>query len=152
MKWNKYIIGILTLAIIILGFWIYNPKTQSTVPVIAVETSVFEPRESSVDGATISVLPETVSAKNSEWAFVIVMDTHSIELDNDLMESVILTAAGVQYQPLRWEGDPPGGHHRSGKLVFKAVDPYPPDLTVTIAGIGAPRIFTWQLTQKVGDA
>jgi hypothetical protein len=153
MKWNKYIIGIFVLALVLTGFWMFGPKTQSDAPAVtapAAELSAaLELQESDDDGATISVLPEIVSAKNSEWVFEIVMDTHSIELDNDLLASVTLTAGGAEYLPLRWEGDPPGGHHRSGKLTFKAVDPYPQDLTMTISGIGAPRTFTWQLTGKV---
>jgi hypothetical protein len=46
------------------------------------------------------------------------IDTHQGALDFDLTEISTLMVGGTVYEPLSWEGSPPGGHHRSGELVF----------------------------------
>lgn len=55
--------------------------------------------------------------------FSVAMDTHSVELDGyDLGRLAVLrNDKGQEVKPDRWDA-PPGGHHRSGLLVFPEED------------------------------
>lgn len=75
-----------------------------------------------------------------------VFDTHKQELNDDLLKSaVVITPDGKQLAPTSWDGDPPRGHHRKGKLRFNTVKPKPRiiELRVTRAGEQGPRVFKW---------
>src|SRR3990170_521755 len=96
----------------------------------------------------ISVEPQGISADSSTWNFKVTMDTHSVELAADLMKVSQLTVDdGGVFDPLVWEGDPIGGHHRSGVLKFPAVTPLPRTIELHIRGVGGvkERLFFWTL-------
>lgn len=98
---------------------------------------------------TIKVTPQAVSASAASWRFEVVLDTHSASLTQDLRDVAVLSdGAGGEYPPTAWEGDPPGGHHRKGVLVFAPISPMPVSLTLKIRGIaGVPeRIFAWTVS------
>ena len=58
------------------------------------------------------------------WEFDLVFDTHSRELNDDLEKTAVLvTNGGKTFAPVKWQGDPPGGHHRKGVLQFKPISP-----------------------------
>jgi hypothetical protein len=97
-------------------------------------------------GVTISVTPKDVAADAPRWQFEVVFDTHSVELNHDVVNvAALIDAAGRSHAPLAWDGDPPGGHHRKGVLSFRplsAVD----GLTLRIRDVGVPeRTFRWSL-------
>jgi protein-S-isoprenylcysteine O-methyltransferase Ste14 len=54
-------------------------------------------------------------------AFETRIDTHQGDLSFEMTEVATLEAGGEAYKPIRWEGSPPGGHHRSGILIFPDV-------------------------------
>jgi len=74
------------------------------------------------------------------------MDTHSVELDQDLVETTVLVDdQNKEYKALRWEG-PVGGHHREGVLVFNALQPSPKSVGIKIKDLdGVTRSFFWKL-------
>lgn len=79
--------------------------------------------------------------------FEVVLETHTKALNDDLTKSSVLIADGKQYQPLGWEGTPQGGHHRKGRLRFKAIAPQPAsvELQIRLVGEASPRSFKWPL-------
>ena len=95
----------------------------------------------------VEVTPVDLAATSTAWTFDIAMNTHSGSLDADLTKIATLSDdAGNSYQALNWEGDPAGGHHRSGLLSFKPIVPMPKVITLTLLGIGEiTRSFTWQI-------
>lgn len=95
----------------------------------------------------VEVTPQGLEPQSSEWKFSVVMETHTVELDQDMTGiAVLIDDKGTEYKPLNWEGAPPGGHHRSGALLFKAISPLPKTIELKISGIdGAVRSFIWQL-------
>lgn len=108
--------------------------------------STLPPRTTSASGVTVKATPQNLSDKS--WDFEIVFDTHSQELNDDLMNAAALIAAGVAIStPVSWQADPPGGHHRKGILRFKPLAAQPPSIELQIkrAGETAPRSFRWQL-------
>ena len=103
---------------------------------------------SSARGVTVKVTPQNVAGDAKMWDFAVVLDTHSADLNDDLVKSsLLLDGAGGRYAPAAWDGAPPGGHHREGVLRFKPISPRPQsiELQITRAGEDAPRSFRWQL-------
>ena len=101
---------------------------------------------SSQSAVTVKVTPRDLAA--GTWEFEVVFDTHSQELTDDLEKTAVLVSdARASHSPLKWQGDPPGGHHRKGVLQFKAVSPMPAaiELQIKRSGETAPRSFRWKL-------
>lgn len=100
---------------------------------------------SSAGGVTVKVTPRPVSPSSGEWAFSVVLDTHSQELDDDLASTAVLTVDGQEFRPLRWSGAAPGGHHREGVLDFPAPagEAGTVELRVQRPAEAAPRVFRW---------
>jgi hypothetical protein len=74
--------------------------------------------------------------------FQIKIDTHQGALDFDLTEISTLVIGSTVYEPLSWEGSPPGGHHRSGELVFPTGGELGPSRLVIKGVYGvAERVF-----------
>lgn len=79
--------------------------------------------------------------------FEIEFTTHSVDLGFKVEEiATLLDSQGNKYSPLKWVGSAPGGHHRSGKLLF---GPVPKDATfvaLKLSGVaGVDREFEWRL-------
>lgn len=102
-------------------------------------------QSSSATGVTVKATPRAFSG--GAWEFEIVFDTHTQELNDDLVKTASLRADGKPLAAAGWQGDPPGGHHRKGVLKFNASDPQPQalELTITRPGEPKPRSFRWQL-------
>jgi len=101
---------------------------------------------SSQSGVTVKITPRTLAA--GTWEFEVVFDTHSQELTDDLEKTAVLVSdARASHSPLKWQGDPPGGHHRKGVVQFKPVSPMPAAIELQIKRNGetAPRLFRWKL-------
>jgi hypothetical protein len=81
------------------------------------------------------------------WDFEVVLETHTQALQDDLSKSAVLIVDGKQYLPLSWEGAPPGGHHRKGRLHFRApaAQPASVELQIRLASDPSPRSFKWPL-------
>jgi hypothetical protein len=90
-----------------------------------------------------------LSASATELRFEVVLDTHTAELTQDMREISVLSGVdGREFKPTAWEGDPPGGHHRQGVLVFSPISPMPGSLTLKLRGINRvpERIFAWSVS------
>lgn len=108
-------------------------------------------RVSDEGGVLVEVTPLNLRSPGEGLDFQISMDTHSVELDYDLLAIATLTDdQGNTYQPTAWDG-PRGGHHMSGILGFNsAADILRPGIAFLelelrdIAGV-AIRTFRWDL-------
>ena len=97
-------------------------------------------------GVTVEITPRALAG--ATWDFEVALNTHTQPLNDDLEKTAVLvTDGGATLTPAKWQGDPPGGHHRSGTLQFKAVKPLPAkiELRITRQGEAKPRSFRWQL-------
>jgi hypothetical protein len=120
------------------------------VTLLAADTFAAElaTQRSSAGGVTVAVTPQNLVASAKSWDFKVVLDTHSGDLNDDLVKTVaLLDDKGGRYVPVQWEGAGPGGHHREGALKFKPVSPTPATIELQIkrAGEANPRTFRWQL-------
>lgn len=105
-------------------------------------------QRSSTGGVTVAVTPQNLAASAKSWDFKVVLDTHSGELNDDLVKTAILIDdKGGRHVPLKWDGAGPGSHHREGVLRFNPISPQPQSIELRIQrpGESAPRSFRWQL-------
>ncbi len=151
MKKSYLAIGIIFVSIVAaVVFW---PKQKTEIPPRQKEmqqlSSVpagenFETQSNSEGGVTIEVTPKSID----EGTFVIVLNTHSVELNDDLTRAAVLKDEnGKEYRPMSWQGAPPGGHHREGILKFGPLLPKPQKIKLIINGIGGipERKFLWTI-------
>ena len=105
-------------------------------------------QRSSAGGVTVEVTPQNIAGGVKTWDFKVVLDTHSGELNDDLVKiTTLLADKGARHVPVKWDGAGPGGHHREGVLRFNAISPQPAviELQIQRTGESKPRSFRWQL-------
>lgn len=120
---------------------VHLAATAQAVPgALATQSSVGQ-------GVTVKVTPKTTGDADSRWEFSVVLDTHSVDLSDDLTQSATLaTDDGRTVKPASWTGAAPGGHHREGVLAFEVPAPRPGTIELRILrpGESTPRTFRWQ--------
>ncbi|KKU03412.1 MAG: hypothetical protein UX99_C0018G0010 [Candidatus Amesbacteria bacterium GW2011_GWB1_47_26] len=105
-------------------------------------SSRFKTQEKKVAPLTVEVSPQDPSFSSQLWKFGVSLDTHSGDLNQDLVKIATLRDdKGKVYRPISWEGDPPGGHHRKGTLSFQSVNPKPAQIILQIE----ERKFIWDI-------
>lgn len=150
MKISKPILIIIAF-ILLIGLLFVASRNKSggpATPAPAGQTSKWESKTDEQDEVTAMVKPLELSAGASEWKFDVGLNTHSVELDQDMTRiAVLVDDQGRQYQPTGWEGAPAGGHHREGILKFKSITPAPKSVELRLLNIGnaKARSFIWQL-------
>lgn len=146
-------VSILVLAFIggFLLFYKHKPVSSPTTDNSTASSTPrqWETRTDEQANVTVTVTPSNLMFDSKEWTFDVVLNTHSVELDQDMSNIVVLVDdSGKEYKPLRWEGAPAGGHHREGTLIFIPITPYPEHLKLNMRDIGGvERSFAWDLFQ-----
>lgn len=126
--------------------WILSIAITVFAASSAMAAATLPTQTSSQSSVTVKVTPRNLAA--GSWEFDVVFDTHSQELTDDLGKTAVLVSDGrTTHSPVKWQGDPPGGHHRKGVLEFKPVSPTPESIELQIKRNGetAPRLFRWKL-------
>lgn len=121
-------------------------SSNSTAPAIALKSQSNEQGE-----VAVTITPRSVLPTAETWSFNVLLDTHSVELNEDMVSIAVLTGNGSeQYRSTGWQGDGPGGHHREGVLLFKPIIPMPTLLTLSLSNLGgvSVRTFSWQVTKN----
>jgi len=124
-----------------------NPPTTNPTPA----NSAIEAQLQTVEGGSVAVMVTPIALKQGQpFAFGIAMDTHSVELKDDLLKVVVLRDdTGKEYTPTTWDGPGAGGHHREGTLKFAALAANVKSVTLVVKNVaGVPeRLFTWDVPQ-----
>ena len=152
---NNKTLTILTLVLAFLGgflFFYRGGPTKELAPVAnqanqqTTTKQIWETKTEEQADVTVVVTPIDLSLNSKEWRFDVGMNTHSVELDQDMTKIAILVDdQGKEYKPISWEG-PVGGHHREGMLIFNQITPNPKSVELKISNIGdVVRSFVWQL-------
>ncbi|MDP4008924.1 MAG: hypothetical protein Q8P71_00675, partial [bacterium] len=98
------------------------------------DSGEFASQTNSDGPVAVTITPKNLS--DNEWSFEVVLDTHLEELTANLTEVVILLdEEGNENAPTTWEGDPPGGHHRSGILRFNAPTAQSKTIILKVLGV-----------------
>lgn len=111
------------------------------------KNSQLETKYNSENNLTIDVTPLDFSF-DQPIKFEIGLNTHQGDLDANLtIKTILEDSQGNIYEPLNWEGDEPGGHHRSGVLNFPKLAGESDSLKLIINDLyDVPeRVFLWQL-------
>lgn len=143
---NQFLIGLVFAAIAV-----YSSADDFGLARIITASNAAEPgyapQVSNEREIKVTATLQTIRKEAKTWDFEVSLETHTHALSDFLENSSVLIADGKQYLPLGWEGAPPGGHHRKGRLSFKAIDPQPASVELQIRLIGdpSPRSFNWRL-------
>ncbi len=149
---NK-IITILSVVVFAEGFFVlyFSGPVKQVIPVVDSadqQLNNFKNWESKIDeqaSVVVTVTPIDILSESGEWKFDIIINTHSVELDQNMTKIAILVDdQDKEYKSLRWEGAEAGGHHREGMLIFNQITPIPKYVELKIYGIGdVVRSFSW---------
>ena len=133
----------------------FSPGQALTVLIVlamfglASNAGAYNSIKSRKNGVTVDVKPlQFVTGKPAR--FQVRMNTHSVNLGEDMVAvSMLRDDQGREYHPLRWNGSPPGGHHRNGVLEFPNLEGNIKSFTLFIRNIaGVPeRTFEWKMEQ-----
>ncbi|MBI1936470.1 hypothetical protein HYS31_08640 [Candidatus Woesearchaeota archaeon] len=120
-----------------LSYWFVLQSEDSGIQQGIKQGTALQPLASNQNNVEFSVTPLSASQ------FQIAIDTHSVNLDFDLAQiSVLYDDLGNIYKPLKWEGSEPGGHHRSGTLIFPKINENAKSIKLVITD-SAAREFNW---------
>jgi hypothetical protein len=114
---------------------------------LASNANAFSTKKSRKNGVTVEVRPVKF-VPGQPAKFEVAMNTHSVDLGGDMAAlSTLKDDQGQEYKPTKWDGDGPGGHHRSGTLEFPILEGNPKSVTLTIRNIAKvpERVFEWNL-------
>ena len=107
----------------------------------------FETKSNEGGSVTVEVKPTALDV-GKPIVFDIAMNTHSVDLSDDMTKITILRDdAGKEFKPTAWDGPDGGGHHREGTLTFAALANKSKFVELVIQGLaGVPeRVFKWDL-------
>ncbi len=96
----------------------------------------------------VEVRIEPIEVDEAGAAFLITLDTHSVELSADLAGTSRLQVGGVEWAGPTWQGDPPGGHHRQGVLRFPPGGPVEGTVRLVLGGLPEPVEASWRLASS----
>ncbi|MBI2632805.1 MAG: hypothetical protein HYW78_00230 [Parcubacteria group bacterium] len=148
MNKNSIIFIVIFIIIVVAVYVLTEPKelqnnseeaTNETENQITLDTRINDEGE-----VEIAATPRFL-ARNVVW-FDIELNTHSVDISEELKNVSVARVDGKEYMPIAWEGDPPGGHHLSGVLKFNSFSPLPKKIELEIRKIGGieKRIFKWE--------
>jgi len=140
MKNLFFLFGLLALLLVLS---IVFSSSSTPAPTNQVSQNTIATKTDSRGEVTVEATPKNI--QEGIFEFEIVMDTHSVALDQDMVAvSKLIDDRGIEYRPILWKGDGPGGHHRSGILRFEGIVPNPKSIKLTINSIGGvERIFSF---------
>ncbi len=92
---------------------------------------------------TVRLEPHHLDASGAEFA--VTLDTHSEELDMDLVAAATLLVDDTKWPAIAWDGDGPSGHHREGRLRFDAGGSAAGPVDMTLDGFPEPVAARWTL-------
>ncbi len=147
MKYLQFIL--ITAVAVFLAYFLFavnqdeGDKTQSPTQKQTTQSSL-ETKTDERGQVTVKITPQAL--RGDQWKFDVVLDTHSVDLGQDMMQiTELVDGQGNTYKPIAWEGAGPGGHHREGVLIFQPISLMPSSVELKIKDVGGvpERLFKW---------
>lgn len=131
--------------VILVGSWAWIMIGANQVSQGTVKQKEFLKQSDDRGDVNVEVGPISLGA-GKEVRFKVVLETHSVELNYDLLKiSSLSDDKGNSLKPLSWSGGS-GGHHLSGELIFPGLASKAKSAELLIANIsGFDRSFRWNL-------
>ena len=146
MRSIKFLFILLTVFALIGGFFVWRGFGRAK-EVLPSKSKPNLETLSNEDGEVKMVITPKALAQDF-WSFEVTLDTHSVELTDDLAEvSFLVDENGKTFKALGWEGDPPGGHHINGILKYSPISPRPENIELRIKLNNKERSFKWKLSE-----
>ncbi len=144
-------LAVLLAALILSGCSSAATASRSQGTPAPVASSPSEPSNAPVQssaGGSVTIEAKLLGHQKDSLAFEISMDTHSVNLDTyDFKQLALLRdGKGSEFSPIEWSSAP-GGHHRSGKLVFAHPDQSAKTFELVIRNVAgvSERVLRWQV-------
>lgn len=128
------LIGLGAAVAVALAWWVLRPAADEPDGLV-VQTA-------DAGGVEVTVTP--MQLDDDSALFEVTFNTHTIDLTVGAADAALLVGS-VRWGPPRWDGDPTGGHHRSGRLSFPAQGPAVGPAVLSIGGLPEPVTFEWSL-------
>ena len=139
-----FVLIILAVAIFISASFESKKKESNTQVLPTKEVDKLATKTDDSGQVFVDAKPLKTEGKNLQ--FEITVTTHSVDLSEDLSSVSKLIVDGLEATPIRWDGDPPGGHHREGTLLFEGNFINPKSVKLIIESIGGEKKeFEWEL-------
>ena len=137
------IISLVLMALIMMSYASRKPDSRSNAtssaqeptpaPVVE-ENGKLAPQRQTMGAVEVQVTPVRLEA-NVQPVLKLELNTHSVELDFDLIKIMQLTDdLGNSYKPLEWNGGS-GGHHLAGEFSFENLKSEAQTLSLTLSEI-----------------
>ncbi len=105
------------------------------------------PEKQSVAGGGVTVAITFLKERTDTPTFLVVLDTHSVNLDGYRFEEIVRLrdGKGSEVAPVAVEGVKGSGHHREATVRFAWPEPRPKAIELVVTGVaGVPeRAFRW---------
>ena len=114
---------------------------------LAADASAYQAQSNDQNRVRIDVRPVQL-LPGQPAKFEIRINTHSGDLSQDLVAvSTLKDNSGREHRPTKWNGSPPGGHHRSGVLEFPKLGNGAQSITLVIREVAnvPERVFNWSI-------
>ncbi len=150
---KKFRNGLIAVGLVIVALTFFNTAAQSATQANDIGQNTVITLKAKTDNqksVKVKVTPQEIRF-DEPVQFKIVFDTHSVDLSFDLTAiSTLELDNGFVIRPEKWDGAAPGGHHRSGTLIFKSIPKETKLLKLTLRNVaGVPeRTFVWNLTSE----
>ncbi len=142
--------AVIFLSVVVVSFSFFSASFRTTDLTLAKDGVVeinLPTKTNDENFVSIGIKPTKFSFEET-LKFYVEMNTHQGSLDFDLARiSVLKDDKDNIYEPLSWEGPPPGGHHRSGTLTFPKLEGKTKFIELTMRNVyNVPeRAFRWEL-------
>lgn len=149
---RKFRNGLIAVGLVVVALTFFSTSVQSATPAEAAEQDTaitLKAQSDSQKSVTVKVAPEEIRF-GEPVKFEISFNTHSVDLSFDPAAISTLELDNKQIiSPEEWDGAGPGGHHRSGILIFKSIPRDTKSLKLTLRNVaGVPaRTFVWDLSK-----
>ena len=108
MKKKHFVQVIIALIFIVIAgfqFWdklLKSQKSELTTTLESVAQTFDLETQTNNEGSVMVAVTPKQPVNTATWEFEIVLDTHSVELDEDLVKAVVLIVDGKSYRPIGW--------------------------------------------------
>ena len=150
---KKFRNGLIAVGVVVVALTFFSTAAQSATNAGTADQDTVITLKAKTDdqkSVKVKVTPQEIRF-GKPVQFKIVFDTHSVDLSFDLTAiSTLELDNNFVLRPEKWDGAAPGGHHRSGTLIFKGISKETKSLKLTLRNVaGVPeRTFVWDLAPE----